>query len=135
MFEAEQLGWLVLMVSKATATVGALGLLGVSISFVVGLITGANNAEVSAPRSTPAPYCFEDPNPDQFSKTHVATKVVACQVMGMTKAEAISYIESKGISYRIASEDGEGFALTEDYTDKRINLDILVGLVVGAAAW
>jgi hypothetical protein len=55
--------------------------------------------------------------------------------MGMTKAEAISFIESKGLTYRIASENGEGFALTEDYTDSRINLDILVGLVVGATAW
>lgn len=123
------------MKNKAAVAIGAIGLLLASVTFILGLITGANNASVSLPRSTPAPYCFEDPNPEQFSEKHVATKVVACQVMGMTKAEAIAYIESKGISYRIASEDGEGFALTEDYTDSRINLDIIVGLVVGANAW
>lgn len=123
------------MVNKWTAVVGVVGLLLASVAFVLGLITGASNAQVSTPRSTPAPYCFEDPNPEQFSEKHVATKVVACQVMGMTKAEAINYIESKDLSYRIASEDGESFALTEDYTDSRINLDILVGLVVGANAW
>jgi hypothetical protein len=131
----EQCVWLVAMVNKWTAVVGVVGLLLASVAFVLGLITGASNAQVSTPRSTPAPYCFEDPNPEQFSEKHVATKVVACQVMGMTKAEAIKYIESKDLSYRIASEDGEGFALTEDYTDSRINLDILVGLVVGANAW
>ncbi|NBU22734.1 MAG: hypothetical protein EBS38_02315 [Actinobacteria bacterium] len=123
------------MANKAAVAVGAIGALASSIAFVLGLITGADNAMVSNPRSEPAPYCFEDPSPDQFTKKHVQTKIVACQVMGMTKAEAIQYIESKGLSYRIASEDGESFALTEDYTDSRINLDILVGLVVGANAW
>jgi hypothetical protein len=123
------------MATKATAVVGALGLLGISVAFVVGLITGASNAKISTPRLTPAPYCYEDPNPEQFSEKHVATKVVACQIMGMTKAEAITYIESKGLAYRIAFEDGEGFALTEDYSDSRINLEILVGLIVGASAW
>ncbi len=123
------------MPSKATVAVGAVGALAASIAFVLGLITGADNAQVSNPRSEPAPYCFEDQAADQFSEKHVQTKIVACQVMGMTKAEAISYIESKELSYRIASEDGESFALTEDYTDSRINLDILVGLVVGATAW
>lgn len=123
------------MKNKATVAVGAIGLLLASVTFILGIIAGANNAQVSVPRSTPAPYCFEDPNPEQFSEKHVATKVVACQVLGMTKNEAIAYIKSKDLSYRIASEDGEGFALTEDYTDSRINLDILVGLVVGASAW
>ena len=135
MFVAERCVWWVAMKNKAAVAVGAIGLLFASIAFILGLITGASNAQVSAPRSTPAPYCFEDQNPEQFSAKHVATKVVACEVMGMTKAEAIAYIESKDLSYRIASEDGESFALTEDYTDSRINLDILVGLVVGATAW
>jgi hypothetical protein len=53
----------------------------------------------------------------------------------MTKAEAIAAIEGAELSYRIAIEDGESFALTEDYTDSRINLEIVYGLVVGATAW
>ncbi len=135
MYVAVPFVWLVAMPTKATVAVGAIGVFAASIAFVLGLIAGANNAMVSNPRSEPAPYCFEDPASDQFSEKHVQTKIVACQVMGMTKAEAISYIEAKKLSYRIASEDGESFALTEDYTDSRINLDILVGLVVGATAW
>lgn len=130
-----QFDWLVTMPAKATVAVGAIGALAASIAFVLGLIAGANNAMVSNPRSEPAPYCFEDPATDQFSQKHVQTKIVACQVMGMTKAEAIAYIESKGLTHRIATEDGDSFALTEDYTDTRINLDILIGLVVGATAW
>ena len=135
MFAVGQCEWSVAMPTKATVVVGALGVLAASIAFVLGLIAGANNAMVSNPRSELAPYCFEDQAADQFSEKHVQTKIVACQVMGMTKAEAINYIESKGLTHRIASEDGESFALTEDYTDSRINLDILVGLVVGATAW
>jgi hypothetical protein len=53
----------------------------------------------------------------------------------MTKAEAIAFVEAADLSYRITSDDGESFALTEDYTDSRINLEIFYGLVVGATAW
>jgi hypothetical protein len=87
------------------------------------------------PRSTPNALCFRDTAPDQFSAKHVETKLLACQIVGMTKAEAIAAIEGAGLAYRIASEDGESFALTEDYTDSRINLEIVTGLVVGASAW
>jgi hypothetical protein len=53
----------------------------------------------------------------------------------MTKQEAIDYLEKASLTVRIASEDGESFALTEDYRDDRVNLDVLVGIVVGASAW
>lgn len=115
--------------------VGLAGLFGVSLAFILGIVVGSSNAQVSLIRETPAPYCFEDPNPDQFTEQHVETKVIACQVMGMTKDAAISFIEGEGRSWRVASEDGEGFALTEDYRDDRINLDLVLGLVVGANAW
>jgi hypothetical protein len=87
------------------------------------------------PRSTPNALCFRDTAPEQFSPKHVETKLIACQIVGMTKAEAIAFVEAADLSYRITSEDGESFALTEDYTDSRINLEIVYGLVVGATAW
>jgi hypothetical protein len=101
-------------------------------AFVVGQQFSTSAPE---PRSTPNALCFRDTAPDQFSPKHVETKLLACQVVGMTKAEAIATIETADLSYRIAIEDGEGFALTEDYTDSRINLEIVYGLVVGATAW
>lgn len=116
-----------------------------SRAFILGLVAGA--AVVAAvilgtqaptapePRSTPNALCFKDTLPDQFSEKHVETKLIACQVVGMTKPEAINYIEAADLVYRIAYEDGESFALTEDYTDSRINLEIVAGLVVGATAW
>jgi hypothetical protein len=123
------------MRSKAVVLVGLAGLFGASVAFIIGIVVGSSNAQVSLIRETPAPYCFEDPSPDQFTQRHVETKVIACQIMGMTKDAAISFIEAEGRDWRIASEDGEFFALTEDYTDGRINLDLVLGLVVGASAW
>ena len=123
------------MRSKAVVLVGLAGLFGISVAFIIGIVVGSSNAQVSLIRETPAPYCFEDPSPDQFTQRHVETKVIACQVLGMTKDAAISFIEAEGRDWRIASEDGEFFALTEDYTDGRINLDVVLGLVVGASAW
>ena len=123
------------MRSKAVVLVGLAGLFGISVAFIIGIVVGSSNAQVSLIRDTPAPYCFEDPSPDQFTQRHVETKVIACQVLGMTKDAAISFIEAEGRDWRIASEDGEFFALTEDYTDGRINLDLVLGLVVGASAW
>ena len=102
---------------------------------MLGIALGANTATVSVVRDTPNELCFKDTATDQFSELHVETKLKACQVVGMTKQAAIDYLEAADITVRIASEDGEGFALTEDYRDNRVNLDVLVGIVVGASAW
>ena len=130
-----QSDWSRTMRSKTAVIVALVGLFTTSLALVLGIVIGSSNAQISLIRDTPAPYCFEDPAPDQFSENHIQTKVIACQVMGMTKAEAISFIEAEGRSWRIASEDGEFFALTEDYREDRINLDLVLGLVVGASAW
>ena len=50
-------------------------------------------------------------------------------LLGMTEAEATSYAESQGWTVRIASRDGEQFALTMDYMPTRVNLSIDQGLV------
>jgi len=123
------------MPNKQTAVVAIIGLLVASAAFVAGLITGANNASVSTVLDTPNELCFIDLSTDQFSEQHAETKLVGCQVIGMSKVAAISYIENADLTARIAAEDGEKLALTEDYSDSRINLEILVGLVVSAAAW
>ena len=123
------------MPNKLAAVVAIIGLLVASAAFVAGLITGANNASVSTVLDTPNELCFIDLSTDQFSEQHAETKLVGCQVIGMSKVAAISYIENADLTARIAAEDGEKLALTEDYSDSRINLEILVGLVVSAAAW
>lgn len=123
------------MRSKAAVVVGVVGLLTTSAALMLGIAIGAEQATVSVVRDVPNELCFRDTAADQFSENHVETKLMACQVVGMTKQAAIDYLEKASLTVRIASEDGEFFALTEDYRDNRVNLDILVGIVVGASAW
>ena len=124
--------WLATMQNKKFFAAIIVGAVTTISAFFVGQQLSTSAPE---PRSTPNALCFRDTAPDQFSPKHVETKLIACQIVGMTKAEAIAYIESFDLVHRIAMEDGEGFALTEDYTDSRINLEIVYGLVVGATAW
>ncbi len=124
--------WLETMPNKKLFAAIAIGAVATVSAFIIGQQFTASTPE---PRSTPNALCFKDTAPDQFSPKHVETKLLACQIVGMTKAEAIAFIEDAGLVYRIAYEDGESFALTEDYTDSRINLEIVTGLVVGASAW
>ena len=123
------------MRNKAAVGVGVAGTAVAIGAFLLGLISGAESATVSLVRDTPNVHCYEDTSPDQFTQLHVETKVLACQVVGMTEQAAVDFLESEGRTVRIASDDGEYFALTEDYRDDRVNLDLLVGLVVGASAW
>jgi hypothetical protein len=123
------------MRNKSAVVIAAIGLLTTSGALMLGIALGADTATVSVVRDTPNELCFKDTATDQFSELHVETKLKACQVVGMTKQAAIDYLEAADITVRIASEDGEGFALTEDYRDDRVNLDVLVGIVVGASAW
>jgi len=123
------------MRSKAAVVVGVVGLLTTSAALMLGIAIGAEQATVNVVRDVPNELCFRDSASDQFSQKHVETKLMACQVVGMTKQAAIDYLEKASLTVRIASEDGESFALTEDYRDDRVNLDILVGIVVGASAW
>ena len=124
--------WLATMQNKKFFAAIIIGTVTTISAFFVGQQLSTSAPE---PRSTPNALCFRDTASDQFSPKHVETKLIACQIVGMTKAEAIAYIESFDLVHRIAIEDGEGFALTEDYTDSRINLEIVYGLVVGATAW
>ena len=123
------------MRNKAAVGVGVVGIAVAIGAFLLGLVYGAESATVSVVRDTPNVHCYEDTPPDQFTEKHIETKVLACQVVGMTEQAAVDFLESKGRTVRIASDDGEYFALTEDYRDDRVNLDLLVGLVVGANAW
>ena len=131
----ERSDWSETMRNKAAVGIAVLGVFASVVAFLLGLISGAESATVSVVRDTPNTHCYKDTSPDQFTEQHVETKVLACQVVGMTKQAAIDFLEAEGRTVRIASEDGEFFALTEDYRDDRVNLEILVGLVVGASAW
>lgn len=103
------------MRSKAPVVIAVIGLLTTSAALMIGIAIGAEQATVNVVRNVPNELCFRDSAEDQFSEKHVETKLMACQVVGMTKQAAIDYLEKSSLTVRIASEDGEFFALTEDY--------------------
>jgi len=121
------------MRNKAVVVVGAIGLLATSIAFIIGIIVGANNAGGALVQDQPNENCFLDPNAED--PTHAQTKLVACEITGMTEEAGIAYAESKDVTVRVASRDGEFFALTEDYRFDRINIDIRLGVITVADAW
>lgn len=119
--------------NKWTAVVGVFGLIGISVAFVLGIITGANNAGGALVQDQPNQYCVLD-NTEE-SEVHAETKFVACQIVGMTEVSAVRFAEDAGLVTRVQSRDGESFALTEDYTETRINLGIILGVVSTTDAW
>lgn len=53
------------------------------------------------------------------------------EVIGMEKYAAIVKIENAGHIARVFSEDGEDFAMTMDFNDSRLNLEVVQGKVAG----
>jgi hypothetical protein len=97
-------------------------------------------SQLSQVQDEPNAYCVYapellDPEPVFGSEKHAQTKYVACQITGMTEFEAIEFAEAAGLVTRFASIDGEYFMLTEDFTDSRLNLHVLAGIVVRVEAW
>lgn len=58
--------------------------------------------------------------------------IVACEVLGMSESDAVSYIKDKGYLSRIAARDDESYPLTMDYRSDRINLYMRNGNVINA---
>ena len=94
--------WLATMQNKKFFAAIIVGAVTTISAFFVGQQLSTSAPE---PRSTPNALCFRETAPDQFSPKHVETKLIACQIVGMTKAEAIAYIESFDLVHRIAMED------------------------------
>lgn len=58
--------------------------------------------------------------------------VLASKLIGSKLEEAIETIKAMNAEYRIASEDGINYMLTEDYRFDRINLDVEDGVIIRA---
>ena len=105
-----------------------------AISFVTGLTVGAGPG-ANITQTERNMICSNLILTGYETEVHAKTSRIACEVVGMTEAAAVDYIESTGRALRVAYRDGEFFALTEDWSDSRINLWLLRGIVVKADAW
>jgi hypothetical protein len=82
----------------------------------------------------PSQNCFLGPEMDGMSKWN-DSQLVACQVTGMSLEAAESFATGVGVTIRIAYQDGEYFALTEDFREDRINIYLHAGVIIRADAW
>ena len=79
--------------------------------------------------SNPSPSGSFSEFPTEPSSTALA---VAAEVIGMTEEDAIQTIEgisSEQLTARVVRRDDESYAVTEDYSLSRINLEIDNGIV------
>jgi hypothetical protein len=98
-------------------------------------LTRPGNVTVTLTNSTSRSVVFEltvvSPVSEFESISRVAAEF-AENLVGLIETEAIRQISENGLSFRIASRDGEFFALTQDYSPGRINLEIVDGVITGA---
>ena len=98
------------------------------------LLTGCSSqspddAVKSTSSNNPSPSASFSEFPTEPSSTALA---VAAEVIGMTEEDAIQTIEgisSEQLTARVVRRDDESYAVTEDYSLSRINLEIDNGIV------
>jgi len=102
-----------------------------ALIIMLALAACSNQSPDAAVTSTnnPSPSATNSDFPTEPSATAVA---VADEVIGMPEEQAIQTIEgisSEQLTARVVRRDGESYAITEDYSLSRINLEIDNGIV------
>lgn len=82
----------------------------------------------------PSQNCFLGPEMDGMPNWN-DSQLVACQVAGMSLSAGERFAANAAVTVRIAYQDGEYFALTEDFSADRINLYVHAGVIIRADAW
>ena len=77
----------------------------------------------------PPPADGEDGPPTDVEPVVIGDDEAAA-LIGLTEDEALAAAAERGWEARVVARDGEGFAVTDDYSTGRVNLTIDAGLVV-----
>lgn len=108
-----------------------------AVTTVVMTLTACGSSRADTPVSTinPSPDAsVEIPTEEEMQEQVRRTEEFAATVIGLSTDEAIARIEVEGFIARVVAEDGEYFAVTEDYVTTRVNLVIVDGVVTEATA-
>jgi hypothetical protein len=96
---------------------------------------GSSGADTSVSTVNPSPDAsFEVPTEEEMQEQVARTEAFAATTVGMTEGDALEAIEEAGLIARVVAEDGEYFAVTEDYVTTRVNLVLVGGVVTEATA-
>ena len=99
------------------------------VGLAVGLAFAFNNDDATDASPTESVPVTDQPDPtitpvDRAADTDVATLV------GMTLADAEAWAGSRGLTIRPVKIDGEDLAVTKDYREDRINVEVNNGIVI-----
>ncbi len=87
------------------------------------------NAEEKPDVGDPTAEC---PRADTADMTAI-TQERADMLIGFTESDAESCATSLGWAFRVGERDGEGFALTADYSQQRVTVSVTNDLVTAVA--
>ncbi len=87
------------------------------------------NAEEKPDIGSPTAEC---PQPDAADATAI-TQERADMLIGFTESDAESCAKSLGWAFRVGERDGEGVALTADYSQQRVTVSVTNDLVTAVA--
>ena len=108
---------------------GSTGFLGlVAVLVLAGCGAGAEESADSDSESATA----ECPAADTADMTAI-TQERADMLIGFTESDAESCALRLGWAFRVGERDGEGFALTADYSQQRVTVSVTNGLVTAVA--
>ena len=99
-----------------------------AVLVLAGCGAGAEESGESESESATA----ECPQPDAADATAI-TQERADMLIGFTESDAESCATSLGWEFRVGERDGEGFALTADYSQQRVTVSVTNDLVTAVA--
>ena len=102
----------------------------VAVLVLVGCGAGAGQNEASESGGESA--IAECPQVDAADATAI-TQERADTLIGFTESDAESCAASLGWEFRVGERDGEGFALTADYSQQRVTVSVINDLVTAVA--
>jgi hypothetical protein len=104
-------------------------------TWVVLAACGSSGADTPVSTNNPNPDAsYEVPTEEEMQEQVARTEAFAATTIGMTESDAVEAIEEAGLIARVVAEDGEYFAVTEDYVTTRVNLVLVGGVVTEATA-
>jgi hypothetical protein len=102
----------------------------IAVLVLAGCGAGAEESADSDSESATA----DCPQPDAADATAI-TQERADMLIGFTESDAESCALSLGWAFRVGERDGEGFALTADYSQQRVTVsvtnDLVTAVVIG----
>ncbi len=105
-------------------------LAGVASALAAFVLAGCGaNAEEKPDVESPTAEC---PQADDADAAAI-TQERADKLIGFTESDAESCAASLGWAFRVGERDGEGFALTADYSQQRVTVSVTNDLVTAVA--